>query len=135
MVRRIDNAQALESAWMELANLEKVDGLNMYSHGYSGGPEVAGGSKDVWERIIAVNLRWSVGATAVFHGCNTAAFADRFAETQRIATYGQQGYSSFSSSSVLHIRISRWSPRVYLYHFEFLNLLNTNRWGVPHTVD
>ncbi|MDD2202452.1 MAG: hypothetical protein PHQ21_09035 [Firmicutes bacterium] len=135
VVQRIDNARALESTWMKLAKLEKVDGLNMYSHGYSRGPEVAGGSKDVWERIITVSLNWSDEAIAVFHGCNTDDFAARFAETQHVTTYGQQGYSSFSSNPVLHVRIFSWSPRVYLYHFEFLNLLNTNWWGVAYTVD
>lgn len=99
----------------------------MYSHGWEGGPEVAGGSKQFWS--TATKLNWTSNANVVFHGCNTANFAGRFAQSQNVVTYGQNGYASFSKNSKVHIPISRNSLRVYLYHFEIFNLFNKNGYG------
>ena len=132
-VQRIDNEQDLEGTWNMWAGYDEIDGLNFYSHGYSGGAEVAGGSGDFWGSDKEKQLNWTDYSYAVFHGCNTASgdFAKDFAERQGVITYGQTGYASFSSDPNIHIPIEdrATAGKVYLYYFEVGNLWNTDGWG------
>lgn len=109
-VQRLDNSTDLSATWDMWAGYSFIEGLDLYSHGYSGGAEVAGGSGDFWESAKKLNwgesLRSINGAGVIlqpyasFHGCNTANgdFAQNFANTQGVTTYGSTDYTSFSKN-------------------------------------
>lgn len=131
ILKRIDSAEELAQEWATLQMLDTIEGLDFFSHGYSGGPEVAGGgTRDIWDQ--AGLLKWSSDARAVFYGCNTDKFAEEFANTQKVVSYGQQGYSSFSTNKHIHIPVTNKSKNVYLLHFERANLININGLGVRY---
>ena len=146
-VQRIDNETDMKSTWEMWAGYDIIEGMNIYSHGYSGGISVAGGggeflsdtTKLKWGsmlRLLKVNGKMSGVATspyAVFHGCNTAngEFAQNFANTQGVTTYAQTGFASFSRNQTWHIPINDGviDGSVYLYHFNSNNLKNTDGLG------
>ena len=130
ILERMDSVKDLELVWEKISKLDNVEVLNIFSHGWEGGPEVAGGSKKFWNK--ASTLNWANDAYAIFHGCNTANFAERFAKSQNVLSYGQKGYASFSTNKKIHIPIRKNSSKVYLYHFEFLNLVNWNGLGIQY---
>jgi hypothetical protein len=43
-LRRIDSSADLRIAWTDWAQVDIVEGLDFYSRGYDGGPEVRGGT-------------------------------------------------------------------------------------------
>ena len=70
---------------------------------------------------------------AIFHGCNTANgdFAQNFANNQGVNTYAQVGFASFSTNPTWHspIKDKATTGKVYLFHFDWLNLKNNYGWG------
>ena len=146
-IQRIDNETDMKNTWEMWAGYDIIEGMNIYSHGSSDGISVAGGggeflsdtTKLKWGsmlRSLRVNGETKAVVTApyaVFHGCNTANgdFAQNFANTQGVTTYAQTGYASFSRNPTWHIPIndSAASGSVYLYHFNWKNLKNTDGLG------
>ena len=146
-IQRIDDEADMKSTWEMWAGYNIIEGMNIYSHGYSGGISVAGGGGEFlsdtiklkWGSILRslkVNGKTTAVATspyAVFHGCNTANgdFAQNFANTQGVTTYGQTGYASFSQNPTWHIPINDGATggSVYLYHFNWNNIKNTDGLG------
>ena len=107
IVQRIDNKEHLAVLWDDWAKLNVVDGLDFYSHGYSEGAVVYRGSGDFWS--AATKLNWGDdNPYAKFHGCNTAngSFAQNFANTQGVVTYGQTDYSNFSGRPNRYTKIT-----------------------------
>ena len=118
VVQRIDSNIQLMNTWNDKwSEYDKVEGLYFYSHGYSGGAEVYGGSKDFWSNPKKLNF--TEYAKAVFYGCNTAngSFAQEFANKQGVTTYAQNDFSSFSYSESSWQRIKTHDDTlgVYLY--------------------
>lgn len=146
-IQRIDDEADMKSTWEMWAGYDIIEGMNIYSHGYSGGISVAGGggeflsdtTKLKWGsmlRSLKVNGKTTAVVTspyAVFHGCNTANgdFAQNFANTQGVTTYAQIGYASFSQNPTWHIPINDGATggSVYLYHFNWNNIKNTDGLG------
>ena len=107
-MQRIDDRTDLEGTWDMWASYSLVEGLDIYSHGHGGGPEIRGGSGDFWESAKKLNFGDSIrshnGVTmgftayASFHGCNTAngTFAQNFANTQGVTTNASTNFTSFS---------------------------------------
>ena len=146
-VQRIDNETDMKNTWEMWAGYDVIEGMDIFSHGYSGGISVAGGGGEflsdttelkwgsMW-RPLKVNGKTEAVLTspyAVFHGCNTANgnFAQNFADTQGVTTYAQTGYASFSRNPTWHIPINDGATggNVYLYHFDWNNLKNTDGLG------
>ncbi|TYQ14727.1 UNVERIFIED_CONTAM: hypothetical protein Cloal_1096 [Acetivibrio alkalicellulosi] len=110
-LQRLDDRAGLEGTWDMWAGYSLIEGMDIYSHGHGGGPEMRGGSGDFWESAKKLNFGASLRLIngkgvilqpyASFHGCNTAngAFAQNFANTQRVTTYGNTYFSSFSKKS------------------------------------
>ena len=146
-IQRIDDEADMKSTWEMWAGYDVIEGMDIYSHGYSGGISVAGGggeflsdtTKLKWGsmlRSLKVNGKTTTVVTspyAVFHGCNTANgdFAQDFANTQGVTTYAQTGYASFSQNPTWHIPINDGATggSVYLYHFNWNNIKNTDGLG------
>lgn len=147
-VQRIDNEHDLEETWNMWAGYSIIEGLDFYSHGYSGGAEVYGGSGDFWDD--AQKLNWQstlreleidgekVGYISspytVFYGCNTANgdFAQNYADIQGVTTYAQTDYANFSHTRTYRTWIDTHgtSLDVYLLSFESLwNLWNGDGLG------
>ncbi len=147
-VQRIDGEDDLEETWDMWAGYNLIEGLDFYSHGYSGGAEVYGGSGDFWDnnkklnwdstlrelKIKGKKVGYISSPYTVFYGCNTANgdFAQNYANIQGVTTYAQTDYANFS-----HTRTNRtWidthgtSLDVYLLSFESLwNLWNSDGLG------
>ncbi len=146
-IQRIDNEADMKSTWEMWAGYDIIEGMNIYSHGYSDGISVAGGGGEFLSDTT--KLKWgsmlrslkvdgkTVGVVtspyAVFHGCNTANgdFAQNFANTQGVTTYAQTGYASFSRNPTWHVPINDGvtGGSVYLYHFNWNNIENTDGLG------
>jgi hypothetical protein len=138
--RRIDSSADLESAWTDWAHIEIVEGLDIYSHGYSGGPEVRGGSGNIWDDVEVLNWTSTLreltnngiktgyisAPYAAFHGCNTAngAFAQQFANRQGVVTFGSIDYTSFSNKpdKFSGIKTNHTSTPVYLGVYKDIRL-------------
>ena len=139
-IQRIDNMEDLKATWDMWAEYDLIDGLDFYSHGYSEGAEVYGGSGNFWVNAKKLNFGESLRNIngkavvsqpyAVFYGCNTANgnFAQRFSDTQAITVYAQTDYASFSHTRVTRTWISTHatSKNVYLLSFESLGGLRNN---------
>jgi len=146
-VQRIDSREDLKEVWEKWAEYDLVEGLDFYSHGYSGGPEVYRGSGNFWDS--AQKLNW--GSTlrnlivngkqigyvnspyAAFYGCNTAngEFAQNFADKQGVATFAQTDFSNFSRTTTYRSLIDTHdtSLDVYLLSFETMGLINKDGRG------
>jgi hypothetical protein len=124
IVEKIDDADDLVNTWKMLGSLERIESLDVFSHGTEIEPEVAGGSKGQWKNLSKLN--WSLNAIVVFHGCHTAKFANEFAKKQRVTSFGQAGGASFSSDQFYHIPINDSSKKVYLFDWDLFNLMNNN---------
>ena len=139
-VQRIDSEADLQATWNMWAGYGLIEGLDFYSHGYSEGAEVYGGSGNFWDSAQKLNFGESLRQIdgkgvilqpyAVFYGCNTAngSFAQNFSNTQAVTVYAQTDYASFS-----HTRTNRtWitthatSKNVYLLSFESWGGLRNN---------
>lgn len=122
-----------------------VEGLDFYSHGYSGGAEVYGGSGDFWSSAKKLQFGSSLrmrefdgecvgyisSPYAAFYGCNTAngGFAQNFANSQNVTTYAQTDYASFSYSITSRFRridTHGTSLNIYLLSFESWNGLKNS---------
>lgn len=146
-IQRIDNEYDMRQTWKMWSGYDIVEGLNIYSHGYEGDIIIVNdrikflanttklnwGSKWRERKIDGKTVAIAEAPYAVFHGCDTAngSLAQSFANTQGVRTYAQAGSASFSRLPDIHIRIKDGarSGKVYLYHFNVLNLKNTNGWG------
>jgi len=127
VVRRIDSAEDLEDAWKEWKEYSGVAQLHIYSHGYHGGPDMAGGGGGEF-LLQAQKLNWEsygdlkLEPYVVFYGCKTANgdFAQDFADNQQVTVYGQTYYSYFSRNPnvVIPIRDKSTELNVYLRSFE-----------------
>jgi len=136
IIQRIDGKEDLAKYWTEWSKLDTVEGLDFYSHGFSGGAEVHLGSGDFWDN--AAKLNW--GSTlreltingkktgyintpyAFFYGCETAkgTFAQNFANSQRVVTYAQPGKSNFSHIKDWFLGINPHSTKLNVH----LNVYN-----------
>jgi len=107
-----------------------MNGLDFYSHGYSGSAEVYRGSGNFWND--AKKLNWGGNIPyAKFYGCNTAngEFAQNFANAQGVVTYGQTDYSNFSGRQNRYTKITTHgtSLDVYMGVFNrFLGIFKTS---------
>lgn len=133
-IQRIDNSDDLQATWKMWAGYDYIEQLHFYSHGYSGGAEVFGGSGDFWDNASTLNFNEYLHnyegkgvisqPIAVFYGCNTAngSFAQNFADTQDVTVYAQTDYASFSHTPKRRswITTHETSKDVYLYAFESL---------------
>ncbi|MCG9969970.1 hypothetical protein L9W92_18420, partial [Pelotomaculum terephthalicicum JT] len=132
-VQRIDNKEDLQQTWDMFTGYDKISGMDVFSHGYPWGPEVAGGSGEGEDNFwnYPKRLNWSSNAEVVFHGCETSEYANRFALMQDVITYGQEGKSSFSLDPTKHtpIWLGNSESPVYLYDYEYMKLYNNNGWG------
>ena len=141
-MRRIDSSADFESAWADWAKIAVVEGLDVYSHGYGGGPEVRGRTDvSMWNRVEILNWTSTLRQLtingnqtgyvstpyAAFHGCHTANgdFIQAFANRQGVVTYGSTGYTSFStkSGSFASIKTNSTSTPVYLGVYKEIRIL------------
>lgn len=114
-VQRIDGQADLEATWEMWSGYSVIEGLEIYSHGSSAGPEVYKGTKyRFWEnakklnfgstlRNLTINGRKTAYISSpyvVFYGCHTGegSTAQVFANNQNVVTYAQIGAASFSHS-------------------------------------
>lgn len=147
-IRRIDSKEDLKSTWTTWSNYEVVEGLFFYSHGYSGGPEVYGGSGDVLRNDNLEKLNWGyqerqltfngkqysapMAPTARFFGCNTGTgdFAQNFANKQGVITMGQTNYSRFSYTRDTYSKIKTHDTSLGVY----MGVYKRNIFGVKTTL-
>jgi len=159
IVRRVNSATDLESAWSEWLQLPFVHELHIFSHGYAGGPIMAGGGGGAF-LLAADRLAWSgilyqgthhaypglpdggrmISPFAGIYGCNTAngAWAQSFANSQRVRVYAQNFYSSFSHNPRIFSSITHHgtSHDIYLLSFDgfsWLTGLAGRRTGLTNT--
>lgn len=143
-IQRIDNSDDLQATWKMWSGYDYIEQLHFYSHGYSGGAEVFGGSGEFWDNASTLNFNEYLHnyegkgvisqPIAVFYGCNTAngSFAQNFADTQDVTVYAQTDFASFSHTPKRRswITTHETSKDVYLYAFESLGgLWNSDGWG------
>ena len=125
IINRIDNKEELATSWEEWSKFDVVDGLDFYSHGYSGGAEVYRGSGGFWSD--AEKLNWGGDSPyAKFYGCNTAngEFAQTFANVQGVTTYGQTDYSNFSGRQGSYAKITTHGTSKDVYMGVFNKVLD-----------
>ena len=116
VIERIDGVEDLKNDWNSWSKYNVVEGLYVYSHGYSEGPVVyCGGDIDFWKSTPKLNF--SSNAEAIFYGCNTAngSFAQNFANSQNVVTYAQTDYASFSHDEIIRQRITDWDTSLGVY--------------------
>ena len=123
VVRRIDCADDLETAWSEWMEFDQVHQLHVFSHGTGDGPIMAGGGgadfllnapalpfqNSYYPEYYRYGFFWrnrgrryrSENPFIAIYGCNTATgeWAQLFANGQNIGVYAQEFYASFSHNS------------------------------------
>ena len=105
----VNSVEALETAIKRAAALGekfgKIGEVALFSHaGPEDGPLFrSGGSRSYTNeqdkyRLLSLAITWeSPSSIAGFYGCNTAEFAQMFADAQRVSTYGFDDGTTFSS--------------------------------------
>ncbi|MEW6362160.1 MAG: hypothetical protein AB1477_08610 [Acidobacteriota bacterium] len=96
-----------QAAFDKAAGMEKdygkVQQVQIFSHADKDGPvfhNAQTGKGEQWTSSEVSNLRinWDSGGEGYFFGCNTAAFAQTFANAQNVTAYGYDRFAYFSSS-------------------------------------
>ena len=75
-----------------------LDGPNFnYGHNRAGGPHYT--NEQVPGGLLGLKINWNTSSSrAGFYGCNSADFAQRFANSQGVSTYGFDESVHFSGS-------------------------------------
>lgn len=108
-----DSAKQLESQFGKVAQVQ------MFSHaGPVNGPVLPGEPKDRNQFTAAemsnLRINWEKGGQAWFYGCNTAKFAQDFANAQGVTAWGYDKFAYFSNSETSMIPDADSSKPVYL---------------------
>jgi RHS repeat-associated protein len=95
------NAALKEANGME-KQFGKVGEVDLFSHsGPAEGPvlhdEHGKGVQFTQSELSGLKVNWAAGAQARFYGCNSANFAQAFANAQRVPSYGYTKWADFSS--------------------------------------
>jgi RHS repeat-associated protein len=123
----IKTANSLENKYGKVGEVDLFshagdkDGPNFnYGHNREGGPHYT--NEQNAERLASLHINWDTSGKAGFYGCYTANFAQRFADSQRVPTFGFDHFAGFSSTQ---------QGRSYGYIFGGANLYMVHRDGRP----
>ncbi len=129
---KADFGSALKDANALGEKFGQVGEVSLLSHSGSAGPVFHNDKGEptafTGSELGQLKVNWESDASARFYGCNTGlTFAQGFADSQGVATYGYNGYAYFSSRPDLRTDPQPQGP-LYLIHAAGWS--NNGPWGV-----
>jgi RHS repeat-associated protein len=112
LIKGIATKEDFKAAIKEANSMEKQFGkvgeVDLFSHsGAASGPVLHGpdgkGVQFSQNELNSLKVNWAEGAQARFYGCNTADFAQAFANAQGVSSYGYNKWADFSSSPIWRV--------------------------------
>jgi RHS repeat-associated protein len=141
LVKGVKTKADFSSVLKEANSLEKSFGkvreLNLISHsGRDQGPVFHTGNgmpiQFSKNELKELSINWESGASASFFGCRTGLnFAQDFANSQKVTSYGFEGFTYFSGSSKQRVDPSSQGP---LYMIDAPGFNNGGLWGLIQTL-
>lgn len=101
----------------------QVQQITVYAHAAHDGPifHDRNGKGIQWtqQEITNMQVNWASTAIAKFYGCNTANFAQTFANTQSVPSYGYEGFAYFSNKHNEMVPDQGGGQPLYLIHADY----------------
>ena len=126
IVVRIDGVDEFYDIWNEswAKQFEAIQELHLYTHGDAGKPQIYNGglkkgAEDISDLSNYGKLSFTDNAKCYFYGCHIGwgGALQRFANNQKVITYGNSYGTSFSSEVEYRKRITYDDERIYLYSY------------------
>jgi RHS repeat-associated protein len=127
LIRGVRTKADAQKAFDDAAGLEKdfgkIQQVQIFSHDDKDGPVFhppgegpAGGEGIQWsiEEVQQLRINWAPGAEAFFFGCQSAGFAQTFANIQGVTSWGNDRFAYFSSSRSGYFSPAKPDGPVYL---------------------
>jgi RHS repeat-associated protein len=141
LVKGVKTKDEFSNVLKEANSLEKSFGkvreLNLFSHsGRNQGPVFHTGNgmpiQFSKSELNELPVNWESGASASFFGCRTAlSVAQDFANSQKVTSYGFEGFTYFSASPKQRVDPSSQGP---LYMIDAPGFNNGGLWGLIQTL-
>jgi len=118
---RVDGKEDLVEKWNSWTNYESVQGVEFYSHGNAGEPNMYLGSTGLFFNESLPKLNWKASEECLypymnFYGCTTIdEFSQKIADYQGVRVSGNKLTSSFSQSKYEYVKINEMGTEHNVY--------------------